>query len=90
MGIDRQVLWNWVREVEEKGEDLAFPGPGRQKPAEGFQEVYALVPETKYVSQDVSMLQQEIERLRLELERVRAERDTLQRVMDQLLGQADD
>lgn len=82
LGLDRQLLWSWIKEVDEKGYEGAFPGPGRRAPLQVF------TAENKgqlQHSPEVNVLRVENQRLRLELEKSRAKEDTLEHVIDKLL-----
>jgi len=82
LGLNRQLLWSWIKEVDNKGYEGAFPGPGRKAP------VQVLTTENKdQIGQapEVTVLRAENQRLRLELEKSRAKGDTLEHVIDKLL-----
>ena len=83
LGLDRQLLWSWIKEVDEKGYEGAFPGPGRRAPIQMFT---AENKDQLSTAPEVTVLRAENQRLRLELEKTRAERDTLEHVVDKLLA----
>ena len=76
--IDRQALWAWIKEVEVKGEEYAFPGSGRRQSGllltSGMQEAYESLDA-------LDPLRAENEMLRVKLARTIAERDAFQRVL---------
>ena len=86
LNIDRQALWAWIKEVEGKGEELAFPGCGRRSPR------LALNSQMKSagdMQEDFESLRAEIQRLRMKLEHMEvklehteAERDAFERVLE--------
>ncbi len=82
LGLDRQLLWSWIKEVDEKGYEGAFPGPGRRAPLQMFT---AENKDQLRQAPGLTVLRAENQRLRLELEKTRAERDTLEHVLDKLL-----
>ncbi len=77
--IDRQALWAWLKEVDVKGEEYAFPGSGRRQSS--------LLPTSRMPGAEGSLeeldpLRAENEMLRMKLERTIAERDAYQRVLE--------
>ena len=82
LGLNRQLLWSWIKEVDEKGYEGAFPGPGRRAP---LQVAIAENGDQLRQAPEVTVLRAENQRLRLQLEKTRAERDTLEHVVDKLL-----
>ena len=80
--IDRQALWVWIKEVEVRGEELAFPGSGRHQPR--------VLATSGMLGADESLealdpLRAENEMLRMKLERTIAERDALQNVLERIV-----
>ena len=80
--VDRQALWAWVKEVDTKGEEYAFPGSGRRQ--------LSLLPNSRKQGADESLdeiesLHTENEMLQMKLERTVAERDVLQRVLERAI-----
>ena len=82
LGLSRQLLWSWIKEVDEKGYEGAFPGPGRRAP---LQMLTAGNNGQLRQSPEVNVLRAENQRLRLELEKAKAKGDTLEHVVDKLL-----
>ena len=78
--IDRQALWAWIREVEVRGEELAFPGSGRHR-LRRFP--ISRMPGTDESLEALDPLRAENEMLRMKLHRTIAERDAFQRVLEQ-------
>ena len=77
--VDRQALWAWVKEVEAKGEEYAFPGSGRRQPSLLST---SRMPGTNDSLETLGPLRAENEMLRMKLERTIAERDAYQRVLE--------
>ena len=77
--IDRQALWAWIKEVEVKGEEYAFPGSGRHQ---SHLLPTSMIPGTKSSLEELDPLRAENEMLRMKLERTIAERDAYQRVLE--------
>ncbi len=82
LGLSRQLLWSWIKEVDDKGYEGAFPGPGRKAPLQMFT---AENKDQLGQAPEVTVLRAENQRLRLELEKSRAKEDTLEDVIDKLL-----
>ena len=80
--IDRQALWAWIKEVEIKGEEIAFPGSGRHQ---SHLLLTSGMPGVDVSSDELDPLRAENEMLRMKLERTVAERDALQRVLERAI-----
>ena len=90
LDIDRQALWAWIKEVEIKGEELAFPGCGRRSPRlalTSLVEYAADMPkDLEPLRAEIQMLRMKLEHIEVKLERTEAERDAFQRVLERAVG----
>ena len=77
--IDRQALWAWIKEVEVRGEEYAFPGRGRREPR--LPQTHGM-PGVADSLEGLNPLRAENAMLRMKLERTIAERDAYQRVLE--------
>lgn len=80
--IDRQALWAWIKEVDVRGEEYAFPGSGRRTPS--LLPISGM-PEAESSVENLDPLRAENEMLRMKLERTIAERDALERVLERAI-----
>ena len=78
--VDRQALWAWIKEVDVKGEENAFPGSGRHQ---SRLLLTSRIPGAEGSLEELDPLRAENEMLRMKLERTIAERDAFQRVLEQ-------